>query len=82
MSKNPQSKVVIGFCPGCGSQIRFLKKVQMGEFFICDECGDELEVVNLSPVKLDWAFEDPLEEDYGDDRDFDFEDEYDRNWED
>lgn len=90
MSVNPQPKTEIGICPGCGARIRFQNKVQVGEFVICDECGDELEVVSMSPIKLDWAFEDPFDEDYDgdydeefDDDDLDYEDdEYDDDWED
>lgn len=68
MSVNPHAKTEIGICPGCGARIRFQNKVQVGEFVICDECGDELEVIQMSPIKLDWAFEDPFDEDYeGDD---------------
>lgn len=86
MTIDPQFKTEVGICPGCGARIRFQNKVQLGEFIICAECGDELEVVQLSPVKLDWAFEDPFDEDeydgdfeddYDDDDDYDYDDDYD-----
>lgn len=77
MSVNPQSKTEIGICPGCGARIRFQNKVQVGEFVICDECGDELEVISMSPIKLDWAFEDPFDEDFDGDYDDDFDDDWD-----
>lgn len=64
MSINPHTITEIGLCPGCGARIRFQNKVQVGEFVICEECGDELEVISKSPIKLDWAFEDPFDEDY------------------
>ena len=52
MTANPQPKTEVGICPGCGARIRFQNKVQVGEFVICDECGDELEVVYLSPMTI------------------------------
>ena len=84
MSVNPHARIEIGICPGCGARIRFQERVQVGEFFICEECGDELEVVSASPIKLDWAFEDPFDDDFegeGEDdfdhNDFDYDNEYD-----
>ena len=38
----------------------------------CPECLSELEVIGLSPLELDWAYD---YDDYGDDDDFD-EDDY------
>lgn len=55
MSVNPQPKTEVGICPGCGARIRFANKVQVGEFVNCEECGDELEVISASPIKLDWG---------------------------
>lgn len=89
MTVNPQSKTEVGICPGCGARIRFQTKVQVGEFIICDECGDELEIIGLSPIKLDWAFEDPFDDDFDGNYDDDFDDDdddddydYDDDWED
>lgn len=75
MNVNPHARTEISICPGCGARIRFQNKVQVGEFVICDECGDELEVVNDSPIKLDWAYEDALDDDSDYDYDEDFNDE-------
>jgi lysine biosynthesis protein LysW len=61
------------FCPGCSTKIRFTEDVEVGQFVVCAECGDELEVVKISPVKLDWAFADSFDDfdddDFGDDLD-------------
>ncbi|MCA9938488.1 MAG: hypothetical protein KC418_07600 [Anaerolineales bacterium] len=58
----------------------------------CPECGDDLEIVQLSPtVKLDWAFEEPFDDDddfdyddddFDDDDDYDFDDEDDYDFDD
>ena len=74
MSVNPQPKTEVGICPGCGARIRFANKVQVGEFVNCEECGDELEVISASPIKLDWAFEDPFDVEFDGDYDDDFDD--------
>ena len=63
MSANVDSNVMVGICPGCRTRIRFHKRMSLGEFVSCDECGDELEVVQLQPLKLDWAYADPLDDD-------------------
>ncbi len=86
MSVNPHAKIEVGVCPGCGARIRFQNQVQVGEFIICDECGDELEVISNSPIKLDWAFEDPFDHEFdgdesGDD-DFDYSDDDQDEWDD
>lgn len=74
MSVTPQPKTEVGICPGCGARIRFQNKVQVGEFVNCEECGDELEVVSATPIKLDWAFEDPFDDNFDGDYDDDFDD--------
>ncbi len=81
MSANVDPKVLIGTCPGCNTKIRFYDHVELGEFVSCEECGDELEVVQLYPLKLDWAYSDPLEDDdqYVDADDFYFDDD-DYDW--
>lgn len=66
---------VIGICPDCNSEIRFRKSPHLGQLVTCHNCQTSLEVVRRDPLELDWAFDDPFEED--DDEDFD---EYD--WED
>lgn len=77
MTLNPQSKTEVGICPGCGARIRFLNKIEVGEFVNCEECGDELEVVSNSPIKLDWAFEDPFDDEFDGEYDDDFDDDSD-----
>lgn len=49
------------YCPDCDTNLR-LKTVRLGQQITCRECGTLLEVVELNPVELDWAFDEPIEE--------------------
>ncbi len=71
MNMNVDPKVLVGICPGCGAKIRFHRAVHLGEFVSCDECDDELEVIQVQPLKLDWAYADPLDDD-----DIDYDDDF------
>ena len=82
MSSDINSNVLVGTCPGCGAKIRFHGPVSLGEFVACEECDDELEVVKIKPLKLDWAYADPIDDDeyieddfYYDEDDYDWGDE-------
>ncbi|RMF27439.1 MAG: lysine biosynthesis protein LysW [Chloroflexi bacterium] len=50
-------------CPECEAEITLPDDVLVGEIVVCDECGVELEVIALDPVRLDLAPE--VEEDWG-----------------
>ena len=52
-----------GFCPECDAEVGLGKSPRLGQRVICPSCGADLEVVETSPIELDWAFED--EEEYG-----------------
>lgn len=45
-------------CPECDAQIK-LENPVINEIVVCPECGIELEVISLQPLKLDLA---PMEE--------------------
>ena len=49
-------------CPECAAEIK-VDDVMEGEIIDCPDCGVELEVVSLDPLRLDLAPED--EEDWG-----------------
>ena len=50
-------------CPECGAQVNLPADVMQGEILTCGDCGVELEVVAINPVRLDLA---PMEmEDWG-----------------
>ncbi len=50
-------------CPECGAEIELGPKTVKGEIITCEDCGVELEVVNLDPPTLELAPEE--EEDWG-----------------
>ncbi len=49
-------------CRSCGREIRLRRAIRLAERFACPACGARLEVIGLSPVEVDWAFEPPLAE--------------------
>ena len=50
-------------CPECNASWELGSGVEVSELVVCPECGTELEVVGLDPLKLDLAPE--IEEDWG-----------------
>ena len=42
-------------CPSCAVRIQFNKRPPLGEIIICGECEETLEVVRLTPLKVDWS---------------------------
>lgn len=72
---------VISTCPDCNSEIRFRKAPHLGQLVTCHNCQTSLEVVRRNPLELDWAFEDPIDEDEDEYDEWDDEDEYD-DWDD
>ncbi|MCB8952805.1 MAG: hypothetical protein H6650_12390 [Ardenticatenales bacterium] len=92
MASKRTDKPALGTCPSCDTTIRLSGKLHLGQIVTCPECGDDLEIVQLSPtVKLDWAFEEPFDDDddfdyddddFDDDDDYDFDDEDDYDFDD
>jgi hypothetical protein len=56
-----------GLCIECDTTLNLGKSPHKGQKVTCFKCGAVLEVINLSPIELDWA----LDEDFLDDDDFD-----------
>jgi len=50
-------------CPVCGAEVSPGDDAVKGELIECDDCGSELEIVSLDPLKLEEAPE--AEEDWG-----------------
>jgi alpha-aminoadipate carrier protein LysW len=50
-------------CPECAAAVPMGAKPVVGEVVSCPECGVELEIVSLSPPKVELAPE--VEEDWG-----------------
>lgn len=50
-------------CIECGGELDLAPDLELGEIVVCPDCGSELEVLALDPIKLDLAPE--VEEDWG-----------------
>jgi lysine biosynthesis protein LysW len=46
-----------GYCPECDVTINLGKSPRKGQRITCFKCGSQLEVVGLSPIELDWAYD-------------------------
>jgi lysine biosynthesis protein LysW len=57
--------MAIAFCPDCEAPIRLGAQIKIGQRIVCSNCDVELEVIEVSPVELDWAYDEP-EEDWDD----------------
>jgi alpha-aminoadipate carrier protein LysW len=53
--------MAMAFCPDCGQGID-LARAREGQLLMCPNCDAELEVISLNPPELDWAYEEPEEE--------------------
>jgi hypothetical protein len=57
-------------CPGCRAGVSLGPQPTEHQRFTCPHCGDYLEIINLAPLELDWAFDgfepdwDPNEEEW------------------
>jgi lysine biosynthesis protein LysW len=64
-----------GFCPECDAEVNVGKGAKIGQKITCHSCGAFLEVIETSPIELDWAFDNEEEmddDDYFDDDDDDW----------
>ena len=64
-------------CLDCGAEIRFRRAPHLGQIVTCTQCDTTLEVVSRTPLELDWAFAEPLEDEFDGEYEYeDIEDEY------
>ena len=66
------------FCPGCDQRIFLRKDPKVGDMVYCPNCEDQLEVVAIDPIELDW----PWDEDEDEGSEWDEEEEEEEEWED
>jgi lysine biosynthesis protein LysW len=66
--------MITGFCPECDGELKFDTTPSEGNLITCPQCSAYLEVVSVSPLEFDWAYDD---EDYDDIDDEDFDDDFD-----
>lgn len=65
----------MAICPACEAEIEVDEfDVDKGDELSCPECGETLEVTNLSPIELDLVAEDDDEEAFADENGVDEED--------
>ncbi len=50
-------------CPVCGADVELAGDAVVGELLSCDDCGVELEILNLNPAEIGEA--PAAEEDWG-----------------
>ena len=53
---------MFAICPSCGEDIKLRENLKIGQMVDCPHCETELEVIDLDPVELDWAYYDDDEE--------------------
>ena len=62
--------MAIAFCPDCEEPIHLNVRPRVGQRINCRSCGAELEVIETSPLELDWAYDGPVDDwEDGDDED-------------
>jgi lysine biosynthesis protein LysW len=49
--------MVMAICPACEAQINIQGQVEMGQSVVCPQCAEDLEVIDIDPLELDWAYE-------------------------
>ena len=49
-------------CRSCGGEMRFRRAPQLCQRFTCPRCNTQLEVIGLTPLEVDWAFDEPISE--------------------
>jgi lysine biosynthesis protein LysW len=47
---------VIAFCLDCKQAITLGSDPRVGQKVVCSNCGAHLEIINLKPLELDWAY--------------------------
>lgn len=55
----PNARVM---CRSCGRDIRLRREPKLGLRLTCPGCATNLEVIGLTPLEVDWAFDEPIAE--------------------
>ena len=53
------------YCPDCDGSID-LRSPRVGQLLFCPHCDTEVEVVDINPLELDWAYASSYEADWAD----------------
>jgi lysine biosynthesis protein LysW len=51
---NGKTKITTVYCRACHARIPFEEQPELFDIVVCPECEEEFEVVDLSPLQLDW----------------------------
>lgn len=49
--------MAVAICPSCGDDIKLPSHLKIGQKVTCPSCDADLEVIDLNPVELDWAYD-------------------------
>lgn len=52
----------VAFCPECEGEFRVGPQLKVGQRITCPHCDAELEIIHLTPLELDWAYDEPAPE--------------------
>lgn len=61
--------MAVATCVECDEEITIGGRPRLGQKVICSNCSARLEVVNISPLEVDWAYEEDDDDDWDDDYD-------------
>ena len=61
MSRKKGKYGQVASCPACDSRVRLNRRPHRGQTVYCNSCHSLLEIVHLSPLILEWAFEEPFD---------------------
>jgi lysine biosynthesis protein LysW len=59
-----KANTLTAYCRACHSRIRFTERPELYDIVTCPECDESFEVINLSPIRLDWPSD--LDDDWSD----------------
>ena len=57
--RNQEDKALTAVCPECKKGIQFPAAPRPYHLFLCPHCETMLLVTAVSPLQIDWAFEEP-----------------------
>jgi hypothetical protein len=52
-----ETRTVVAPCPDCGRLVDLGARPREGQRLSCSRCRNHLEIINLEPPELDWAFD-------------------------
>ena len=63
-------------CPSCGETIKLAGQPRISQKVTCRYCDESLEIIDVNPIELDWAYYDDDDDEWSIDEDYeDYDDE-------